>query len=728
MIARVEPLTTARALRGPFDYQVGPDQEVAVGTLLRVPFAGRKLTAVVVELSEHSDVAAERLAEPEEVIGWVPAHLVELGRWTAREYVSTPARGLGLVLPPGTARSGSALRARTVLEVELTDAGREAAGNGGRLGTRQRAALEALAAGPLAVTELAAVGADHGVARRLEDRGLVEIREQQSRRAPRSVSAGAEAEDVELDGDQRRALDALVATLRATNEPEATAPEPLLLHGVTGSGKTEVYLAAADEALALGRGVLVLVPEIGLTPQTVARFRRRFGERIALLHSRLAPGARRDEWHRLRDGDATVCVGPRSAVFAPVENLGLIIVDEEHDPSFKQESDPRYDARLVARRRAEIEGAVLVAGTATPRPESWHALTRLSLPNRVDGRPMPPVEVLDMRDHDSRDGPLHPRAVHALTEVREQATKAIVMINRRGWSAFVTCRSCGDAVMCPNCDVTLVLHRGRGRLSCHHCGHGQPEPQTCPACGSAAIARHGAGTERLDAELGELLDPLPVFRLDADTTGGREGADAEILQAFGSAASGLLIGTQMVGKGHDFPDVTLSVMLDADAALRFPDFRSDERTFALVAQLAGRSGRGGQDGRVLVQTLAPDARPIRHAARHDAPGFLEGELARREALGYPPFGNLVRIICSSPEPQPAHRACNAVAERLKAGGGLRLLGPTPLFRRQGRERHQLQVRSPDRALLIARVRDAVEGAASARQLAGASISVDVDPQ
>jgi len=424
-----------------------------------------------------------------------------------------------------------------------------------------------------------------------------------------------------------------------------------------------------------------------------------------------------------------VCVGPRSAIFAPVADLGLVVVDEEHDPGYKQEADPRYDAREVARRRAREGGAVLVAGTATPRPETWLELERLTLPRRVDDRELPEVEVLDMRTADRRSGPLHPHTREALTEVRTERSKAIVMLNRRGWAPHLSCRACGCAWSCPRCDVSLVIHSGAGRLACHHCGHAEPIPDSCPDCGSVTLVQAGAGTERLEAVLSDLLDPLPVFRLDSDTSA-PAAAHVEILRRFQGAPAGVLLGTQMVAKGHDFADVALSVVLDADATLRFPDFRAEERAFALIAQVAGRSGRGEAGGKVLVQTLAPGADPIKAAARHDAPGFLARELERRRALRYPPFAHLVRVELAAPQASDAARAASELHARLAGGLPERteLLGPAPRFRLRGRHRRQLLLKGDDRAAVTSSVREAVEEAVAARRLRGCTVSVDVDPQ
>jgi primosomal protein N' (replication factor Y) len=718
-IAKVEPLTRARALRGPFDYRL-PDRmgEVGVGSVLVVPFGRRRVPGVVVGLAERSELPPDRLAEPVEALeAGVPAELVRLGLWAAREYCSTPARGLGLVLPPGTGVGGQLVRARREQHAAITDEARAALGGGARLGPRQRAILEALASGRRA-------DADRAALRRLEARGLVTLTEVEVGRRPASVRVGEHRDGVRLTAEQRAAVDRIVGAMTSRSPARE-----LLLHGVTGSGKTEVYLAAAGVALDRGGTAIVLVPEIALTPQTVARFRARFGDEVALLHSQLRAGERYDEWRRLRSGEARLCVGPRSAVFAPLADPALIVIDEEHAPSYKQEGDPRYDARHVARRRAAEAGAVLVAGTATPRPESWNGLERLELPRRVDGLALPPVDVLDMRAAGGRSGPLHPRTREALGELRRAGGKAILLLNRRGWAPFLSCRACGHSWGCPRCDVSLVVHRRLGQLACHHCGHAEPVREACPECGSVTLARHGAGTERLETVLGELLEPLPVFRLDSDSAA-RGGGHAEILARFQRAEAGVLLGTQMVAKGHDFADVTLSVVIDADASLRFPDFRAEERTFALIAQLAGRSGRGEAGGRVLVQTLAPDAAAIDAAARHDAPGFLAAELERRRVLRYPPFSTLVRVELSAAGADDADRAAGAVHAALagELPGDAELLGPAPRLRLRGRHRRQLLVKAGDRAAAVAAVGEAVEAVAAARALRGTALSVDVDPQ
>ena len=668
-------MTTARVLRGPFDYRLSEElsETVTVGSMLVVPFGRREILGVVTALADHSEVSEEKLLAPLRALELgVPVDLVALAEWLAKEYCSTLARALALVLPPAATR---------------------------RLSGRKRRTRPAL---------------------------------------PKHIQLGARtAEPPTLTAEQAAALSNLTLALRSGRS------QTRLLAGITGSGKTEVYLRTCAETLEQGRGAIVLVPEIALTTQIVGRFIERFGDTVAVLHSRLTVAQRREQWRRLRVGEARVCVGPRSAVFAPIERLGLIVVDEEHDSSYKHEGDPRYDARAVAARRVSDCGALLLLGSATPRPESMQQATAaIRLLRRVDGRPLPQVTVLDMRNQPPG---LHPITAEALREVRSARGKAIVLLNRRGWSNFLSCRECGRVWGCPECDVALVLHRASGIVACHHCGHQERAPQRC-TCGSMSVARHGAGTERLQHELTATLDDgdFPVFRLDADTIAGasraagatpvavgdarERGGVSDLLSRFEAAPAGVLIGTQMVAKGHDFADVALGVVLDADATLRFPDFRSEERTFALVTQLAGRVGRGN-DGHVLVQSIAPEARSIVHAAAHDSDGFLAGELERRRALEYPPFSSLIRVVCSAEHSAQAQTAARALRERL-AGCGGSILGPAGLFRLRGRERQVLVVKAPpeQRLQTIGQIGAAVRQAADSRAHSGVNFSVDVDPQ
>jgi primosomal protein N' (replication factor Y) (superfamily II helicase) len=531
------------------------------------------------------------------------------------------------------------------------------------------------------------------------------------REGPKALRAEPAPET--LTAEQEAALERIVGALGNGGS--------LLLYGATGSGKTEVYLRACAEALARGLGAIVLVPEIALTPQALGRFTERFPGQVAVLHSAMTDAERRDERERIASGEARVVVGARSAIFAPVENLGLICVDEEHDASYKQESDPRYDARTVAAKRAALEGAVAVYGSATPRPESWKRLERLELGGRL-GRRLPHVQVVDLRREAGY--PLSAPLLEGLGAISDEGGKAIVLLNRRGIAPALHCRACGVTIRCPSCDVALTLH-GDGALHCHHCGRREVSPSLCPACGAAELARLGAGTERLEQELADALPRLELFRLDADVAS-NPAELSDRLAAFAAADRAVLLGTQMVAKGHHFEGVALAAVVDADTGMALPDFRAEERTFQLVTQLAGRSGRDAP-GRVLVQTYQPDARPIALAARHAVDEFLAEELDRRRELGYPPFRHLVRVVVSG----PGVEGPNALLAELRAGlEGVDgdLLGPAPLLRLRNRSRAQLLVKAANPRPIASRAARLLAAAAPAMRRNGLTASVDVDPQ
>jgi primosomal protein N' (replication factor Y) (superfamily II helicase) len=537
-----------------------------------------------------------------------------------------------------------------------------------------------------------------------------------AKRRAQPADVPAEARPEELSPAQAAALERILAALHAP-------PAHFLLHGATGSGKTEVYLRACEHVLARGRSAIVLVPEIALTPQTVARFRARFGDAVALLHSQLTEAERRDGRERISAGEARVVVGARSAVFAPVRDLGLVCVDEEHDGSYKQDSDPRYDARTVAAKRAALEGAVAVYGSATPRPESWARLERLELGGRL-GATLPPVRIVDLRREPSY--PLSTPLLAELGKIGDRGGKAILLLNRRGVAPALHCRACGTTPRCDNCDVALTLHADR-RLHCHHCGFTVAAPRLCPSCGSPELVRLGAGTERLEDELAERVPELERFRLDADTVS-QPTRLADLLARFGAAERAVLLGTQMVAKGHHFEGISLAAVVDADTGLSLPDFRAEERTFQLVTQLAGRSGRSAP-GRVLVQTFQPDARPIVLAARHAVDEFLTGELARRELLGYPPYRHLVSVVVSGPNPDAPLRALRELrAELERLAPDADLLGPAPLLRLRGRFRSQLLAKTAYPRSVAAPAGRLLSAAAPAMRRDDLAASVDVDPQ
>ncbi len=524
---------------------------------------------------------------------------------------------------------------------------------------------------------------------------------------------GGELEPELLSDPQTAAVSAIVEEL------DARRGAHFLLSGATGSGKTEVYLQACAAALERGLGAIVLVPEIALAPQSVGRFRARFGDGVAILHSGLTDAERRDERERIASGEARIVVGARSAVFAPMHGVGLIVVDEEHDAAYKQESDPRYDARTVAAKRAALEGAVAVYGSATPRPESWHTLRRLELGGRLGGD-LPTVRLVDLR-HEA-GYPLSAPLLAALGGVAEQGGKAILLLNRRGLSPAIHCRACGVTRRCGSCDVALVLH-DTGLLTCHHCGYTELQPTTCPACGSADLARLGAGTQRLEKELAAKFPELELFRLDADAFDDAEEL-ARALERFAATDRAVLLGTQMVAKGHHFSGVTLAAVVDADAGLAMPDFRAEERVFQLVTQLAGRSGRDGP-GRVIVQTFDPEARPFVYARLHDVAGFNEGELERRRELGYPPYGHLVRILVAGPLAEPPLLLLRELRGRLQ---GCTVVGPAPLLRRRGRHRAQLIAKTDVPRQVAAQAAALLAAAAPAMRRDALTAVVDVDPQ
>jgi primosomal protein N' (replication factor Y) (superfamily II helicase) len=615
-------------------------------------------------------------------------------------------------------------------EVERGDVVAARLGNRGvravvvELGVDAPAGVEIAAAGavvdriPAPLVELALWVADYYGSTPARALALVAPRERTRRgelRTPSErIALGGEPEPARLTQAQAEAVERIGSALRA-------GTGHLLLHGPTGSGKTEVYLQACSLALAAGRGAIVLVPEIALTPQAVGRFRTRFGDTVAVLHSALTDAERRDERERIALGQARIVVGARSAVFAPVGDLGLVVVDEEHDASYKQESDPRYDARTVAAKRAALEGAVAVYGSATPRPESWARLDRLELPARI-GAPLPTIRIVDLRYEGGY--PLSAPLLAELATVEEHGGRAILLLNRRGITGAVHCRACGRSRRCGSCDVALTLH-GDDRLHCHHCGFSERLPEACPDCGSVELARIGAGTQRLEAELARRVPGLERIRLDADTAT-KPGAIRDALERFGSARAAVLIGTQMVGKGHHFPGVAVAAVVDADTGLAFPDFRAEERTFQLVTQLAGRSGRDAP-GRVIVQTFLPDATPLAFAARHDVAGFLAQELARREELAYPPFQHLVSVVVSGPAPEGPLRALGELREALRMPGA-QLLGPAALLRLRGRHRAQLLAKTPAPRAFASKAAALLVAAAPAMRRDGLAAVVDVDPQ
>ncbi len=727
-----------------FDYRVPAAlaERVRPGARVWVPWRSGALEGVVWAVRPDGAAADPRaLKAVAQLVDAPPLDLqrLELARWIAEYYLAPPGEVARLFLPVG-----GAARARAT--ARLTETGKrlaklEAAAlespEVAELGKPERALLRALRRGPRSAVRLGAASraADEAL-KALAARGLVTVDEQVVV-TPAAVAvaeplAAAELAPPTLTPAQAVAIDALTGAL------ERGAYAPFLLHGVTGSGKTEVYLRLIARALDLGRRALVLVPEIALTPQLTARFEARFGGAVAVLHSGLADRERKDAWARLERGEAPIALGARSAVFAPQPGLGVVVIDEEHDSSFKQEEGVRYHGRDVAVRRARLAGAVAVLGSATPSLESFAAtrdgrLALLELPGRATAAPLPPVEIVDLRAHQTGDdGFLTGRLDAELRATLAAGEQAILFLNRRGFSTFVLCRACGVPQRCRDCAVSLTYHRARDRMICHYCGFETAPPVTCGACGAAALDRLGYGTEQVQAVLQARYPSARVARLDRDTADG--GGLERILAAVRAREIDVVVGTQMITKGHDFPSVTLVGVVLADHGMGLPDFRASERTFQLLAQVAGRAGRGERAGRVLVQTYSPQHPAIVCAQTHDYVTFFEAERAARAELGYPPELRLacvrvdgadVRAVRAQAE--RAADAARALAARAPVEERAAVLGPSeaPLSRLKGRSRWQLFVkaRSPHVVRRIAQAA-AAAGADGPRTV---RLGVDIDP-
>jgi primosomal protein N' (replication factor Y) len=578
--------------------------------------------------------------------------------------------------------------------------------------------------------ETASVSAS--VIRTLEKRGLVEIFAREVRRNPLSHIEQEQLELVTLNEEQQRALDQIISKM------DERSYSTFLLHGVTGSGKTEIYIRAMREATQRGMTALMLVPEIALTPVFSRRLRVIFGDRVAILHSSLGEGERTDEWRRIKDGEARVVIGTRSAVFAPLENLGIIVVDEEHETSYKQDETPRYNGRDTAIMRAAQNGAVVVLGSATPSLESFHnAITEKYIYTRLDARygnrPLASVEAVDMREVFKRHGKqqtFSDELKAAIAETHERGEQAMVLLNRRGFSSFALCRSCGIAIRCPNCDVTLTYHRHNSSLLCHYCNYIRPVPRACPSCDGQYIQYVGEGTEQLEAKLKELFPQINIARVDRDTTR-RRGSLEHLFMEFAAGTIELLVGTQMLAKGHDFHNVTLVGVISVDAGLSLPDFRAAERTFQLLTQVAGRAGRGDRPGRVIIQTYHPEHYSIVCARAQDYDEFYRREISFRRSMHYPPFSALINICVHDKEFDRAASASADLARELREAASdqsIRVLGPAPapLARLKGEHRFQILIKARSRR----RAREALDVAMDRVLTAGhnaRSISIEVDP-
>ncbi|MFO0583014.1 MAG: primosomal protein N' [Anaeromyxobacter sp.] len=730
-------VAVAAAVRGTFTYRVPSDLagEVTLGQRVAVPFGkSRRATGYVVGFPTQAPQGFE-LRDVTEVLDKEPPFtpkLVELIRWAEEYYLVPPGELLRAALPPGlNARGGEAGPERRGVEYAApSDTAAEAVKALARAPAR-RAVLEyLLARGRIPVEELrTAFPKGRATLSGLAKKGLVVLdREVPVARAGVLADGGAAAAPA-LTPHQAAVLQEL--------EPALGRFSTFLLHGVTGSGKTEVYLRLIAAARALGKGALVLVPEIALTPQLSGRFRARFGDDVALVHSGLSQAERHAEWTRLRRGDARICVGVRSAIFAPVRDLAVIVVDEEHDGSFKQDDGPAYHARDLAVVRGRVEDAVVLLGSATPSLESLENAARgryrkLELPARVDDRPLPEVRLVDLtRLRRAKGQPLGPGLVSpeladALTATLDAGQQSIVFLNRRGYETLVVCELCGEEARCTECSVSLTHHARRGVLVCHTCGHTERMSVACPACGGVRRGV-GVGTEQVEEALRALLPRARVARLDRDAVTSADDT-AALLARFARRELDVLVGTQMVTKGHDFPGVTLVGVILADTALALPDFRAAERTFQLLTQVAGRAGRGGDAGRVLVQTFHPATPAISCAAAHDFAAFAAHELENRRKFGFPPFTRLMAVRVEGSE-EGARRAAEAIAHAARPllSRELSMLGPAPapIERIRGRTRWQVLFRAAAAPALF-RVHGALAKVAH-RPPGGASVRFDMDP-
>ncbi|ANE22617.1 primosomal protein N' [Denitrobacterium detoxificans] len=785
-----------QALDSAYTY-IAPDHldDFQVGCSVLVPFGGRQAVGFVMCVSEYAE---DDLASLEADAGCKASKLKPIAsvlskpffdengaacaEFLANRYVAPLSSCVRLFTPPGgvprmvRGAHGWRLEQPTVGEVDdrwvrLLPAAAEFTPRKGAV--KQEAILQALSAGELRVAELTAeYGSVSSVLKSLEKRGVLAVESRRRMRGMERVDGAGTQMDYRSVGFEPTAKPQLTeGQERALAEIEqaynAHCGRVVLLDGVTGSGKTEVYLQAIERVIKAGQTAIVLVPEISLTPQTVARFRGRFGDMVAVLHSRMSVGERYDQWDFIRSGDARVVVGARSALFSPLANLGLIVIDEEHEGSYKQDQAPRYVSRDVAAWMAQHVGGALVLGSATPSIETLHrvhfdeAWSCVELPERANGKPMPRVDVVDMaNEFGSGSRSMFSRKLqNALKETIDQGRKAVLMLNQRGFASFLLCRECGFVPTCPSCSTSLTYHERGASLVCHHCGYTMAAPALCPECGSPYLKKFGAGTQRVEAELrgtieafgsryhvtcssdAEAPSSMPIsegdivvdlIRMDADTTS-HKGAHRALLERFASADAAVLLGTQMIAKGLDFDDVTLVGVINADTQLRLPDFRSGERTFDLIQQVAGRAGRADLPGRVIVQTYNASSAAIRAAARYDRAAFLKDELPKRKALQYPPYVRLADVrIWGKNEGEVRDHAIQ-LYEQLRdqlskvAVGDWLILPPVPcvLSRLRGNYRYHISVKAPlgsDIATVLAPVFRARKAQSTV------SVAIDVDPQ
>jgi primosomal protein N' (replication factor Y) len=713
------------------------------GARVVVPVGPRTLIGVALGEAAAGDTAysIKPIKQVLDDHAFVPPDVVKLTEWVSEYYLAGPGATLSAALPPHglTARVD---RFKTRRIAALTAAGIDASerlaahgaepGEGPKLGKRQAEALHLLKGAPdgMAAPVLTERGVTGAALSRLKALGLVAIREERIDRDPFEHAVSAVKPHVlrEATADQEQAL-ATLLPLAAAN-----AFRVALVHGVTGSGKTEVYLRLADAVRRRGRGVLMLVPEIALTPQVAALFRARFGTAVAIQHSGLSDGERHDQWHRIRRGDVDVVIGTRSAVFAPLANPGLIIVDEEHDTSYKQDETPRYHGRDVAIMRGKFANALVVIGSATPTIESYtNALegryTLVKMDTRVLERPMASVSVVNMREEMAEAGDdvvLSRPLIAAMRDRLERGEQSIILLNRRGFATAVVCRQCTATLECPNCSISLTIHTHGSHWygRCHYCNFLKPVPKTCEKCAAPYLERVGFGTERVEAEVRKLFPKARLARVDRDTVR-RKGSLVEVLEKVASREVDILIGTQMIAKGHDFPEVTLVGVISADVGLGLADFRASERTFQLLTQVAGRAGRGERPGEAIIQSLLPKHYAITLATTQNYRDFYDTEITYRRTMRYPPQVAMVNIVVRGKTFADAMVAARELADAARGAKGFVILGPAPapLTKLRGEHRAQFFLKGTSRKAM----REALQLAVSRTPSIAKRISIDVDP-
>tara|TARA_R110002049_G_scaffold2750_10_gene22432 strand:+ start:70005 stop:72434 length:2430 start_codon:yes stop_codon:yes gene_type:complete len=716
----VAQVVFSEAPHGPYDYRI-PDtmrEDLQPGMRVHVPLGRRKRPTIgwctQVQLGSSAGRKLRDVADIIDDEALCDAPLVRLVLWMSH-YYQAPAGQVFDTLIPSSVRSNAGTREKTyfspdrnAIDDELIEA----------LPKKQQAVLRFLLAAGQPMTSpqlMVEAGCTQDPIRRLRKKGLLcedvrrELSSGQSTRW--QIDDGESKQTHELTSDQNQALQRVVAAI------DSATGKTLLLHGVTGSGKTEVYIQAIEHVVKFGRGAIVMVPEISLTPQTRGRFEQRF-QSVAVLHSQMTPAERHYQWQRIRRGEVQVVVGPRSAVFAPMPRLGLIVIDEEHDASFKQDTQPRYHARRVAYARAMSLKIPLLLGSATPSLESWHATSTghaelIRMPHRINQRPMPDVELVDLRSADNRTAGAISRPLHrSIQETLDEKGQVILLLNRRGYATTIQCQACGHVVACPECDMPLTHHRDGGKAVCHYCEYTIATPPACPSCLSDGIRYAGQGTQKLEMEAKARFPNARIARMDSDTMR-RPGSHQRVLSAFRAGEIDLLLGTQMIAKGLDFPNVLLVGVINADSALHFPDFRAAERTFQLVTQVAGRTGRGDRGGRVIVQTFSPEHPAIEAASHHDYETFANDEMINRKKFNYPPLGSVARIIIRGTVEEVTEAVACSLRDRLESARKsldvkVRILGPAPppMAKLRGKYRFHIMMQSINAAELGETIRRA----------------------